>query len=206
MTGRRSILVATTNRGKAREFVDLLPFDVDLFTLRDLEITAPEETGTTFVENATLKALAGNQASGLITVADDSGLCVDELNGEPGLFSARYAGIGATDAENRAKLLSELKGVSQHKRAAHFEASVVVAYDNTILATGVGRTYGAITEYERGEHGFGYDSLFELPDGRTIAELPPALKNEISHRSKATAQVIPALARLINEKAGSASG
>jgi XTP/dITP diphosphohydrolase len=200
------ILIATTNRGKAGEFADLLPFDAELVTLSDLSIEPPNETGTTFTENATHKALAGNRASGLITIADDSGICVEALGGAPGILSARYSGENATDASNRALLLTELQDVEPPKRGAWFEAAVVVAYDNTIVATGTGRTYGSIYERERGEHGFGYDSIFLLPDGRTMAELPSTLKNEISHRSKATAQVIPALVRLVETMAERASG
>ena len=205
MTQRPRILIATTNRGKADEFVDLLPFDVELVTLRDLGIDAPDEPGATFAENATIKALAGNQASGLITIADDSGICVDALNGAPGIFSARYAGEEASDADNRAKLLSDLTASTGDERNAHFEASVVVAHDNTIVAIGTGRTYGRIFEYERGSHGFGYDSVFQLPDGRTMAELPAEMKNRISHRSKAVAEVIPALTGLLKTLPGSAS-
>jgi XTP/dITP diphosphohydrolase len=201
-----SILIATSNSGKAREFQELLPFDANVVTLRDLELQPPDETGSSFVENATLKALAGCNASGLITIADDSGICVDALGGSPGIHSARYAGIGATDAENRRLLLQRLQDVDLADRAAHFEAAIVVAHNNTVVATGIGRTFGSIGAYERGDHGFGYDSVFVLPDGRTMAELPSSMKNEISHRSKALQQVIPALARLIDEQSGRSAG
>lgn len=203
---RRRILIATTNRGKAQEFAELLPFDAELLTLRDLGIDPPDEPGATFVENATIKALAGNAASGLITIADDSGICVDALDGAPGIRSARFAGEDATDGMNRQLLLQRLAGVALDDRAAHFEAAVVVAHDNKVVTAGVGRTDGRINPYERGDHGFGYDSIFLLPDGRTMAELPATMKNEISHRSKATAQVIPALLRLIEDLAANATG
>jgi XTP/dITP diphosphohydrolase len=195
------ILIATTNRGKAGEFAALLPFDAELITLRDLGIEPPVETGQTFSENAALKALAGAQASGLITIADDSGICVEVLDGAPGIYSARYAGSDASDAANRARLLSELRNETAPERGAWFEACVVVAYDNTIEASGTGRTFGSIAFEERGEHGFGYDSIFLLPDGRTMAEVPAAVKNKISHRAKATAQVIPALVQLVEKLA-----
>lgn len=200
------ILIATTNRGKAKEFAELLPFEAELLTLRDLGIDPPEEPGETFVENATIKALAGNRESGLITIADDSGICVDALGGAPGILSARYSGTGATDASNRRLLLRNLENISPSDRGAHFEAAVVVAYDSKVIVVGPGRTYGAIHEYERGDHGFGYDSVFLLPDGRTMAELPATVKNEISHRSRATAQVIPVLVRLIDDLAENAFG
>ncbi|MCC6705592.1 MAG: non-canonical purine NTP pyrophosphatase [Thermomicrobiales bacterium] len=203
---RRRILIATTNRGKAQEFAELLPFDAELLTLRDLGIDPPDEPGATFVENATIKALAGNAASGLITIADDSGICVDALVGAPGIRSARFAGEDATDALNRHLLLQRLDGLPLDQRAAHFEAAIVVAYNNVVVSIGIGRTDGRINPYERGEHGFGYDSIFLLPDGRTMAELPATMKNEISHRSKATAQVIPALLRLIDDLAANATG
>lgn len=197
MTERTKILIATSNRGKAGEFVGLLPFDVELVTLADLGLTPPEEHGTTFQENARIKALEAARASGLITIADDSGLCVDALGGEPGIRSARFAEPDPTDAKNREKLLALLAKLPAEQRAAHFEASVVVAYDNTIIAEGTGRTYGSIATGERGTHGFGYDPIFQLPDGRTMAQLPPAMKNEISHRSKATRQIVHALQTLI---------
>jgi XTP/dITP diphosphohydrolase len=193
------ILIATSNRGKAVEFSELLPFEAELVTLRDLGINPPDEPGATFPENATHKALAGNRASGLITIADDSGICVEALNGAPGVISARYSGDQATDASNRALVLKQLNDANAPDRTAWFEAAVVVAYNNMVIATGSGRTYGSINDIERGEHGFGYDSIFLLPDGRTMAELPAALKNKISHRAKATAQVIPALKQLIEE-------
>lgn len=197
MSERVKILVATSNRGKAAEFFDLLPFDVELVTLADLGIEPPVETGATFQDNARIKAMAAARESGLITIADDSGLCVDALGGGPGILSARYAGPGATDAENRRKLMRELENIPVEQRSAHFEAIVVVAYDDTEVCMGTGRTDGMISTQERGSHGFGYDPIFELPDGRTMAELPPAMKNEISHRSRATRQIIPALETLI---------
>lgn len=206
MSAKPRILIATTNQGKAGEFAKLLPFDAELVTLRDLGIEPPDESGNSFMENATHKALAGNRVSGLITIADDSGLRVEALDGAPGIYSARYSGEHATDASNRALVMSQLSGLETSKRKAWFEAAIVVAYNNSIVAIGEGRTYGAIGEREKGEHGFGYDSIFVLPDGRTMAELPATLKNEISHRSKATAQVIPALKRLIEQMSPHASG
>jgi len=197
MSKKLKILIATTNRGKAEEFAALLPFDVELVTLADLGLDPPEEPGETFVENATMKAMTGSRSSGLITIADDSGICVNALGGAPGILSARFSGETATDASNRLKLLNELKDVPMDSRAAHFEAAIVVAYDNSIVSIGIGRTCGSIGEYERGDHGFGYDSLFVLPDGRTMAELSPMDKNRMSHRANATAQIIPALGRLI---------
>ncbi len=198
MTKRHQVLIATTNRGKAGEFAELLPFEVELVTLADLGIAPPEETGSTFEENATIKALAAARASGLLTIADDSGLCVDALGGAPGIHSARYAGPNANDADNRRKLLMALQDVPDTSRDAHFEACIVVAYDDAVAATGKGCTYGSIGRTERGSFGFGYDPIFLIPDGKTMAELPPMMKNRISHRSKAAQQIVPAVAHWLD--------
>lgn len=187
------LLVATSNRGKAKEFRDLLPAELDVLTLTDLGLPSPEENGTTFAENARLKAIAAASASGMITIADDSGLVVDALDGAPGLYSARFAGPDGNDAANRQKLLSLLDGTPDRERTARFIAVVVVASGNSVIAEATGVVEGHVGLVERGQHGFGYDPVFLLPDSRTMAELDPVEKNVTSHRAVATIQLLPVL-------------
>lgn len=188
-----TVVVATSNPGKAREFAELLPAGVRILSLGDIGATSPEETGTTFLENATLKALAASQQTDHVVIADDSGIAVHALDGAPGLYSARYAGEDANDRDNREKLHRELDAISATDRTAHYEAAIVVARNNTVLTSSIGRVNGSVTANERGENGFGYDRLFELTDGRTMAEVPRAEKTQISHRAQAVRQVLPAL-------------
>src|SRR5215204_4497463 len=126
MANSRRVLVATSNEGKAKEFRDLLPSDFDIVTLTDLGLPSPTEDGVTFVENARLKAIAAAASSGLITIADDSGLVVDAIGGQPGLYSARFAGPDGDDAANRQKLLGLLEDTPDSERTARFVAVVVV--------------------------------------------------------------------------------
>lgn len=194
-----TVVVATSNPGKAREFAELLPPGIRILSLRDIGATAPDETGATFLENATIKALSASNQTDHVVIADDSGICVDALAGAPGLHSARFAGENASDAENRDKLLGLLIGVSDEQRGAHFLASIVVARNNTIIATAEGRVDGAVATYVRGNNGFGYDPLFLLPDSRTMAEVDNFEKNQISHRARATHQVLPVLLEAIGK-------
>lgn len=187
------VLVATSNRGKAKEFRDLLPRELEVLTLTDLGLPSPEENGQTFAENARLKALAAATASGMITIADDSGLVVDALDGAPGLFSARFAGSDGNDAANRRKLLGLLDGTPDRERTARFIAVVVVASADSVIAEATGIVEGHVGHEERGQHGFGYDPIFLLPDSRTMAELDPDEKNVTSHRALATIQLLPML-------------
>ena len=182
------LLLATRNRHKTREFSEILGCD---FVVRDLseESDAPaiEETGSTFAENAILKAVAVSRQSPALVVADDSGLEVDALDGAPGVFSARYAGPRATDAENIARLLSELGAVSKNKLpTARFRCVLALARDGEILGTFEGAIEGVIVPSPRGSSGFGYDPIFQ-PNGfaKTFAELSAAEKNQISHRAQA---------------------
>ena len=187
-----SLCLATRNAHKTREFVEMLGAD---FVLEDLsahpEIGEVIEDGTTFAENAERKALAvSRQCRGLV-LADDSGLEVDSLGGAPGIFSARYAGEGTTDAANRRKLLEELTALAPDApRRARFRCVLVLARAGAVLASFDGAVEGTIVRAERGEKGFGYDSLFQ-PDGfaKTFAQLPAAEKNAFSHRAKAVAQL-----------------
>lgn len=183
----RTLLVATHNAHKTGEIREILAdhFDsvTDLTTIPGA--VAPEENGTTFAANSEIKALAASRsAPGVLVLADDSGLEVDGLGGEPGVYSSRYAGPDASDADNRVKLLAELKdGLS---RQARFRCVLTLAKDGVVVAQFDGKVEGRIAEAERGNGGFGYDSLF-IPDGhdQSFGELPATVKNEFSHRARA---------------------
>jgi len=182
------ILLATRNRHKTREFADLLgpQFRVtDLTNERDLPEIA--ETGTTFDENAAIKALAVSQARpNEIVVADDSGLEVDALGGAPGICSARFAGDRATDRDNLEKLFRELEKLHRPRRAARFRCVIAIARNGKILEAVTGEVRGLIADSPRGENGFGYDPAFVAAGfTETFAELPPEVKNRISHRARA---------------------
>jgi len=187
-----TLVIATTNAGKAREFRAIFePKGITVKTLADFpNLPAINETGKTFTENAKIKATTVSQATQLPVLADDSGLMVDALNGEPGIYSARYAG-DHDDAKNKAKLLANLQGVPQAKRTAGFHTSLVlVKPDGQELLT-TGEIRGEILTAPRGDDGFGYDPLFYVPaEGQTFAEMPLTRKNEISHRAKATAAML----------------
>lgn len=188
-----TLLLATTNAGKRREFRSLLPAGVHLVGLDDVDLRPPPETGATFAENADLKALHGADQSGLLTLADDSGLVVDALGGAPGVRSARFAGEDATDAENRETLLAAMAAVEEGRRGARFVCAVALARPGAVIARAEGVVGGAIGRVPRGGSGFGYDPLFLLADGRTMAELPPREKNRIGHRAAAYRAVLPTL-------------
>ena len=180
------ICAATGNAGKLRELRRILEAQGhEVVSQKQLGITIePEETGTTFAENALIKAETICRASGLPTIADDSGLCVDALDGRPGVYSARYAGEHATDADNCAKLLEEMKG--QKNRSAHFTCVLSLAVPSGPALTWEASCAGELLEEKKGESGFGYDPLFFYPDfGKTFAEVPLAQKSSVSHRGKA---------------------
>lgn len=194
------ICAASNNAGKLKELRRILErMGHEVKSLRDLGIDLdPEETGTTFAENARIKAEAFCQASGLPTVADDSGLCVDALNGAPGVYSARYAGHHGDDAANNAKLLHEMLDVPADKRAARFVSAVCFLLPDGRELQVEGECPGTVAFTETGTNGFGYDPLFVpdrvgLPDGttaentarRSYAELADAEKDAISHRGRA---------------------
>lgn len=189
----RTIVIATTNPGKIEEFRRLLPPGIEIRSLLDLGIKLPPEHGATFLENAHAKALAAARQSGHLAIADDSGLEVDALGGEPGIRSARYAGPGASDADNRARLLAALAAVPSPTRTARFRCAVAIASPEGLIASAEGVCEGSIATTPAGCHGFGYDPIFLLPDGRTMAKLPPEEKNRISHRARAYQAVLPAL-------------
>ena len=201
---RKPLVVATSNPGKLREFAALLtdlPFD--LHGLGELHITPPVESGSSFLENALLKArhAAGAAAStgpaGAAALADDSGLEVDALGGAPGVYSARYAGSGADDSANNAKLMAALAGTPPDQRRARYRCVLVFVRSATdaapLIAEGVWE--GRILEAPRGSGGFGYDPYFFLPElGLSAAELDAAAKNRLSHRGQALAKLHAQLA------------
>lgn len=184
----RTIVVATGNAHKLVEIEDILSRvlpDVTFVALGQLgDFDDPEETGTTFLENALIKAEAAVEQTGMSAIADDSGLVVDALDGEPGVYSARYAGVHGDDAANNAKLLKNLTEVPEAKRTARFMSVVALVDASGMVLTGTGACEGTIGFEGRGENGFGYDPLFLPVDtpGKTMAELTPAEKNAISHR------------------------
>jgi XTP/dITP diphosphohydrolase len=187
------LAIASNNQGKIAELRSLLGGAVMVVTLADLGLESPEETGETFRENAVLKARYVFERTGLPALADDSGLEVDALGGRPGVRSARYAGEAATDADNRALLLAELKGVPTRERSARFKCVISIVDATGRIQVAEGTCEGVITIDERGTNGFGYDSLFQLGDGQTMAELDPEEKNRRSHRGVAMRSALPAL-------------
>lgn len=200
MVDRRRILIATGNLGKLREVQAILSdLPVELVTLADgPPIPQALETGVTFEENAAIKALHYAAHFQCWTLADDSGLEVDALDGRPGVYSARYAGADADDAANNAKLIAALRGVPESARTARFRCAMALVFGDTLLATSSGMLEGVIIDEPRGHNGFGYDPHFLVPARRkTAAELPPEEKNRISHRGRALAALRPKLERLI---------
>ena len=195
------LLVATRNRGKAAEYAQLLqglPLSITDLATEGIEVEI-DEAGDTYLENATLKAMGYVSASGLITLADDSGLEAEALGGEPGIRSARYGGR-ASDAERVALLLERLEGLPLEKRHATFRCIIVVAGPSGALAQTHGSVEGLIALEPRGEGGFGYDPVFYLPKlGKTMAELPIDTKNGLSHRGEALRRMRPFLERLARE-------
>ncbi len=181
------LFAATSNAGKMREFLlasDAIPGCEIAPLPRFRELPTVEETGTTFEENARIKAVHYSGFTGELVFAEDSGLVVDALAGAPGVYSARFAGTGASDAANNHLLLERLRDVSD--RRARFICTIALARQGEVLATFVGSLEGSILLEERGENGFGYDPLFfHAPSGRTTAELTPQEKLSISHRGQA---------------------
>jgi XTP/dITP diphosphohydrolase len=182
------LLLATNNKGKVHEYKSLLqglPFELVTPAMEGLRLDVAE-TGFTFAENAQLKAQAFSQASGLMTLADDSGLEVDALNGEPGIRSSRYAGEGASDEDRVRFLLAKLKDVPRERRTAHFTCVIAIVSPDRPIQFCRGECQGIITLEPRGSEGFGYDPVFYFPElQKTMAELPMEIKNRISHRARA---------------------
>jgi XTP/dITP diphosphohydrolase len=182
------IVLATGNAGKVREIRRILgELDVEVVPQTELGVGDADETGSSFVENALIKARHASLMTALPAIADDSGLVVDALDGRPGVYSARYSGTDATDDSNIDKLLYELRGVPDDERTAAFHCcAVYVSADDSKSLVAEGRWPGKILAERRGTGGFGYDPVFFDPEcGRTAAELGPELKNARSHRGKA---------------------
>ena len=194
---RERIVLASNNAGKVREFNQLLAdSDIEVIPQSEFSVAEIEETGLTFVENALLKARNAAAHTGLPAVADDSGLEVDALQGAPGIYSARYAGAGASDQDNVQKLLEALKNVPEKKRSARFQCLMVYmrhAQDPTPRIF-QGTWEGQILYETRGGNGFGYDPVFYVPDqGCSSAQLSPEVKNSLSHRGQALKQLVQSL-------------
>ena len=181
------IIIATHNKHKLAEMSRILsPMGYEVVTDRDLgiELTDAEENGETFLDNARIKAESGCKESGLPCIADDSGLCVDALDGAPGVYSARYSGVHGDDDGNNKKLLSELSGVPTEKRTAHFACAICVSFPDGSEVTATGKCEGYIGYEKKGTNGFGYDPLFMVGD-RSLAQMTAEEKDAISHRGNA---------------------
>jgi XTP/dITP diphosphohydrolase len=190
------IFMATHNRGKVAELKSLLEdVPIRVLTLEDFpNLSEIEETGKTFLENALQKAKLAAEFSGCLSLADDSGLEVDALGGQPGIYSARFAGECCIDRENNLKLLRLLKGIPFSERTARFVSVIALVTPQGQVYTAAGRCEGIILEKLQGTGGFGYDPLFYLPElDKTMAELTLAEKNKVSHRGKAWREIIPFL-------------
>ncbi len=197
----KKLLIATNNKGKVKELQELLKeLDVQLVTPAKINLNLDvEEDGATYIENAAKKAIAFAQASGLISLADDSGLEVDALDGAPGLYSARYhPKPGANDADRRAYMLENLQGKPRPWKA-RFHATIAIAIPGGDVKTVDGDCHGEIIPEERGTGGFGYDPIFFMPElGKTMSELEMDEKNRLSHRARAVMNAMPALKEIFS--------
>jgi XTP/dITP diphosphohydrolase len=200
----KRLVVATSNVGKLREFRSLLAgLPYELSSLAELGLPSPAETGSSFQENAALKARHAAASSGFAAVADDSGIEVDALGGAPGIHSARYAGAGADDGANNAKLMTALRGVPREQRRARYRCALVLVETlDAAPLTAEAAWEGLILDAPRGSGGFGYDPYFWLPElDKTAAELTPEEKNRLSHRGKAMRELREALLARLEAKA-----
>ncbi|MCP4649111.1 MAG: XTP/dITP diphosphatase [PVC group bacterium] len=196
------VVVSTRNKDKFREISEILEdSSIKTVSLEDFpDAPMVEEDGDTFADNAAKKALVLARFTKRFTVADDSGLEVDYLNGAPGVYSARFSGVGATYQSNNEKLLQSLEGVSEEQRKARFVCCVAIADEHGIVGIVEGESRGIIDTQQRGDNGFGYDPLFISFDyNRTFAELDPSEKNKISHRAKAFAKAKDVILKYIKE-------
>lgn len=193
-------IMATNNNHKVVEFSRILkPLGIEAVSAKEESITLDDvdETGTTFAENARIKALAAYKKTGMPAIADDSGLSVDALNGRPGVYSARYAGENATDADKIKKLLSELADVPDDKRTAHFTSAICCVIDSENIIEVEGVCNGKISHSPIGESGFGYDPIFMFGD-KSYAQLSPQEKDAVSHRGKSLAALEKELNKYLN--------
>jgi XTP/dITP diphosphohydrolase len=195
------LLIASGNSGKIREIKAILsPLDIKVLSIQDIPLSIQvSETGSTYAENARKKAMAYQDQTHMVVLADDSGLEVDLLSGAPGVFSARYApSENADDADRRNYLLQQLKG-KPHPWKAHFHCTAILAVPGGTIYETTGQCHGIIIPQERGSGGFGYDPIFYMPAyDATMAELPSNVKNEISHRARALFAMIPNLCRVFS--------
>jgi XTP/dITP diphosphohydrolase len=189
-----TLIVATNNAHKAQEFAEVLGSDWKVYTAKDIGNIDWKENGATFLENSKIKAVAVSHRlpekyKHAIVIADDSGLCVDALDGAPGIYSSRFAGASASDQENNTLLLEKLTGKSSTERSAHFVCALTIYQNGTLINTIEGKFHGRVSDTLSGEGGFGYDPLF-IPDGydKAVATFSPELKNKISHRGQALAK------------------
>lgn len=200
MPSTQRMVLASGNRAKTAELAALLiQLPIELVSQAEFNVPVAEETGLTFVENAILKARHAAAHTGLPAIADDSGLEVDALNGAPGVYSARYAGANASDADNNAKLLAALENVADAKRSARFRCVVVYLRHakDPAPVIGAGIWEGKILRAPRGTHGFGYDPLFYVPTHQCAsAELPAEIKNRLSHRARALRRLMRLMRRI----------
>ena len=195
------LVIATSNQHKLKELKTLLEdFPLTILSLKDFpDMPAVVEDGKNFYENALKKALTVARHTDKLTIADDSGIEVDALDGKPGVYSARFAGHAATDEANNTKLLKELEGVSSDKRGACFKCVLVIAQPDGETAFVEGECRGTIIHEARGDHGFGYDPLFLVPEyNKTFSEITPEEKNKISHRARALEKLLKILPRYIS--------
>lgn len=193
------LLLASRNSDKVSEFRELLlPYNITLHSLLDFpDLPETIEDQDSIFGNAIKKAMEGTGHTGMLCLADDTGMFVDALDGAPGVYSARWAGEGCSYADNRRKILMQMDGVAD--RAARFETALALADHNGLISVVSGVVKGEITEFERGTNGFGYDSIFEVEGSRkTYAELDEMEKNRISHRGLAVREMLPILKRILN--------
>jgi XTP/dITP diphosphohydrolase len=185
----KKLVLASHNKGKAKEIAELLePFAIEVISAGALGLPEPDETEDSFIGNAKLKALAATRAAKLPALADDSGLCVDALDGAPGIFSARWAG---PDKDFGAAMQRVLQGIAGQPRGAHFVAALALAWPDDHCEVFEGKVFGTLTEAPRGDRGFGYDPIF-VPNGYaiTFGEMDPAEKHRMSHRADAFRQLV----------------
>ena len=196
------LLVATKNQGKIEEYKVLLEdLSIALLGLTDVEIDITvDETGSSFEANAILKATQYATVASLLTLADDSGLVVDALEGRPGVHTARYGGSGLTPIDRYQLLLEEMRGIEWSRRTARFHCVIALAHKSALVGIAHGICEGMIADRPRGEGGFGYDPVFYLPEmGKTMAELSSAEKHEISHRGAAMRRVRPLIKQALSD-------
>lgn len=203
MSQTQKLVVATHNKGKVKEFAEMMQdMNIAWLGLDDVGVTEDvPETGETFRENAVMKAVAYARTIGLLTLADDSGLEIDALGGAPGVFSARYGGAALSHAQRYQLVLQQLADVPAPARTARFRCVIVVADGyGRILAEAEGVCEGLIAQSPAGSGGFGYDPVFFLPElGKTMAQLSSAEKHQVSHRGRAMRQLEPLLRRILSE-------